>query len=128
MHLQARIFPEMLGTIDLQRLPIRCIVGILPRERAEEQQLFLDISLDLDFAAAAASESVEDTVDYAALADEMEALVVAGRFRLLETLVERCAEQVLERHPAVERVRVTVHKPEAVPRAGDTRVSVERAR
>lgn len=118
----------MIGTIELERLPVRCIVGILPRERVEEQQLFLDVSLDLDFARAAASESVEDTVDYAALADRLEALVVEGRFQLLETLVERCARDVLDRHPAVVRVRVTAHKPAAVPRAGDTRVSVERPR
>jgi dihydroneopterin aldolase len=118
----------MLGTIELERVPAHCIVGILPRERVEPQTIFLDVSLDIDFAAAAASESVEDTVDYAALADALEALVVEGRFQLIETMAERCAEHVLSEHPAVQRVRMVVHKPAAVPRAADTRVRVERSR
>ena len=118
----------MIGTIELERIPVRCIVGIFPNERLEEQQIFLDVSMDLDFGPAAASEMVTDTVDYAGVADELEALVIAGRFQLIETMAERCAAHVLSTHAIVQRVRVVVHKPAAVPRAQDTRVGVERGR
>ena len=118
----------MIGTIELERIPVRCIVGIFPDERVQEQMIFLDVSMELDFAPAAASETVSDTVDYAGVADELEALVVAGRFQLIETMAERCAAHVLAAHAIVQRVRIVVHKPAAVPRAQDTRVSVERGR
>ena len=118
----------MVGTIELERLAIRCIVGILPAERVEEQDIFLDVSMDVDFGPASASEDVAETVDYASLAVSLASLVRDGKFRLIETLVESCAGFVLREHPLVRRVRVCVHKPAAVRAASDVRVRVERSR
>jgi dihydroneopterin aldolase len=118
----------MLGTIELERFAVRCIVGIHPFERVQEQDVFLDIAMDLDFAPAAASENVRDTVDYSALADDLSSLVRDRKFQLIETLAEACALRVLCTHPRVDRVRVAVHKPAAVPGAADTLVRVERVR
>jgi len=117
-----------MGTIELERLAVRCIVGIHPFERVQEQDVFLDIAMDLDFSPAAASENVRDTVDYSALAEDLSALVRDRKFQLIETMAEACAFRVLGTHPGVERVRVAVHKPAAVPEAADTRVRVERLR
>jgi len=50
------------------------------------------------------------------------------KFQLIETMAETCALRVLGTHPRVERARVVVHKPAAVPGAADTRVRVERVR
>jgi dihydroneopterin aldolase len=118
----------MTGTIELERLAVRCIVGILPFERVTEQDVFLDVAMDLDFAPAAASEHVGDTVDYASLAVDLSVLVREEKFQLIETMAESCAALVLDFHPRVERVRIAVHKPAAVPQATDTRVRVERVR
>jgi 7,8-dihydroneopterin aldolase/epimerase/oxygenase len=118
----------MIGTIELDRLAVRCIVGILPFERVTEQDIYLDVSMDLDFASAAASEDVVDTVNYASLAQSLSALVRDRKFQLIETMAESCASLVLGTHARVERVRVTVHKPAAVPEATDTRVRVDRSR
>ena len=43
----------MTGTIELDRLGVRCIVGIHPFERVQEQDVFLDIARDRRHAAAA---------------------------------------------------------------------------
>jgi dihydroneopterin aldolase len=118
----------MTGTIELERLAVRCIVGILPFERVTEQDIFLDVAMELDFAPAAESEHVSDTVDYASLAKDLSALVRERKFQLIETMAESCAALVLDAHPRVERVRVAVHKPAAVPEAKDTRVRVDRVR
>ncbi|HNY30684.1 MAG TPA: dihydroneopterin aldolase [Fibrobacteria bacterium] len=118
----------MLGTIELDSLAIPCIVGILPFERVEEQPVFVDLELDLDFGPAAGSESIEDTVDYAALAESIHELVKEAKFQLIETMAEEIAKFVLARHSMVETVRVRIHKPRAVPQAKDTRVRVERSR
>lgn len=118
----------MNGTIELERLEIDCIVGILPFERKTPQKVFLDISMDLDFSAAAASENVSDTVDYTAIAQELTQLVKERRYQLIETMAVECADLVLERHHAVPRVAIAVHKPAAVPQARDTVVRFERRR
>ncbi|MCB9496568.1 MAG: dihydroneopterin aldolase [Fibrobacteria bacterium] len=118
----------MIGTIELDRIGIRCIVGIHDFERIQEQDIGIDVSMDLDFAPAAASECVEDTIDYTLVASTVRDLAVEGRFQLIETLAERAASLILEKWPRVQVVRVVVHKPAAVPAARDTRVRVERRR
>lgn len=118
----------MLGTIELDSLAIPCIVGIHPFERTQEQPVFVTLGLDLDFAPAAASESVEDTVDYAALAESLHEMVRSAKFQLIETMAEEIARLILAQHPEVETVRVCIHKPQAVPQAKDTRVRISRSR
>lgn len=118
----------MLGTIELDSLAIPCIVGIFPFERIQEQPVLVSLAMDLDFAPAAASESIEDTVDYATLAESIHHLVREAKFQLIETMAEEIARFVLASHLQIETIRVTVHKPGAVPQAKDTRVSVKRSR
>jgi dihydroneopterin aldolase len=116
------------AVVALDRLPVTCIVGILPHERIAEQEVFLDVRLRLDATRAVLDEEVEATVDYAALADDLEAFVKAGKFLLIETMAARCAQRILAEHRQVEHAEVTVHKPQAVPRAAGTWVRVEFAR
>ena len=116
------------GTIELERLEIDCIVGILPFERKTPQKIFLDVSMDLDFLVPASSEDVSDTVDYTAVAQELTQLVKERRYQLIETMAVECADLVLERHTGVSRAAIAVHKPAAVPQARDTVVRFERRR
>jgi dihydroneopterin aldolase len=118
----------MLGTIELQRLEIDCIVGILPFERVTEQKIFLDVSMDVDFAAAAASEDVADTIDYTVVSRELADLIRERKFQLIETMAVECADLVLSRHPTVEKASIAIHKPAAVPQAKDTIVRFGRSR
>jgi dihydroneopterin aldolase len=86
--------------------------GVLDSERRSGQLFRIDVVMDVDAAAAAASDDLSDTVDYASLAEAVKADVESGPVNLLETLAQRVAELCL-RWPAVQRVEVTVHKPEA---------------
>ena len=118
----------MIGTVEVERIGIRCIVGIHPFERVQEQDIGIDVSMDLDFAEASVTERVGATVDYTAEAKEVAELVVERKYQLIETMAEEIAKFVLARHSMVETVRVRIHKPRAVPQAKDTRVRVERSR
>lgn len=86
--------------------------GVLPSERATGQQFVVDVDLGLDTRAAAGSDDLIDTVDYAGLADRVVALVEGEPVNLIETLAERIAAMCLD-NVGVEQVQVTVHKPEA---------------
>ena len=110
----------MTGTIELDRLEIDCIVGILPFERVTEQKVFLDVSMEIDFGPAAASEDVANTVDYTVVSRELTELVRESRYQLIETMAVECAQLVLDRHQIIDRVSIAVHKPAAVPQARDT--------
>lgn len=115
----------MNAIVALDRLPVTCIVGILPAERVTPQEIFLDVRLQLDVSEAVETDEVEFTVDYAELADDLTEFVIEQRFQLIETMAARCGQRVLENHPLVEWCEIVVNKPHAVPRAGGTWVSVE---
>lgn len=107
----------MIGTIGLHNLTIRCIVGIYPHEREAVQELFVDLEIDTDFDAAAASEIVDDTVDYDHLAALVTGLAAERRYQLIETFAQEAVTDILARWPAVRAVRIEVRKPAAVPAA-----------
>ena len=113
--------------IVIRELSIRCIVGVLPAERVTPQEVLVSLDVGTDIAPAARSGELRHTIDYAALAQQARALVVAGRYRLLETMAEDLAQCVLQSELAAE-VRVTIRKPAAIAGAADAGVEIVRAR
>jgi dihydroneopterin aldolase len=118
----------MVGTTGLHNLRIDCIVGIHPHERENPQAVFLDIEIDYDFAAAAASDAIPDAVDYDQMARMVTELIQSRRFQLIEAMAEGVAAMLLETMPVIERVRLEIRKPAAVPAADHSFVRVERER
>lgn len=115
--------------ISLTGIEVRARHGALPEEREADQPFLVDVTAYLDLGPAAASDRLADTLDYGSLAERVAALVEGERHDLLETVAGRVAALVLE-DARVERVEVTVHKPEApLPvTARDVAVTVVRSR
>ena len=86
--------------------------GALPHERELGQPFVVDVTLEADLGPAAASDSLEDTIDYGAVAGEVASVVAGPAAQLIETVAQRIAERCLT-HPHVLAVEVTVHKPNA---------------
>ncbi|MDQ6650787.1 MAG: dihydroneopterin aldolase [Actinomycetota bacterium] len=103
--------------------------GVLAEERRDGQVFVVDVVLVLDTAPAGRSDRLADTVDYAALAAAVRALVEGEPVDLIERLAERIAAAALA-DERVAQVEVTVHKPAApVPAVvDDVSVSITRAR
>jgi dihydroneopterin aldolase len=103
--------------------------GVFAEERANGQDFFIDVTVTLDFAAAAASDDLDQTIHYGVLAEEIVAAVERDPVDLIETVAERIADVVLA-HRAARKVQVTLHKPSApitVPFA-DVSVTITRSR
>jgi dihydroneopterin aldolase len=98
--------------IVLRGLRARGHHGVLPEEREAGQPFLVDLVLDVDTRAAAASDEVTDTVHYGEIAAAVVTIVEGEPVNLIETLAERIAATCL-RWSLVESVEVTVHKPEA---------------
>lgn len=105
--------------------------GVFDHEKRDGQEFVVDVTAWVDFAAAAASDDVADTLHYGELAEYVAAEVEGAPTDLIETLAERIAAGVLGRwSTAVSTVRVTVHKPSApitVP-FDDVAVTITRSR
>ena len=118
----------MIGTTGLQALRVDCIVGIYEHERQARQPVIVDVELDYDFAAAAASDAIADAVDYDGVAAAITDLAERRAFQLIETMAEESAALLLARLPQVRRVQLEIRKPAAVPAAACSFVRVERIR
>jgi len=114
--------------ISIRDLRVTCIVGVYPDERKREQDLFLDADLWIDFASAALSDRLADTLDYTEVAKGLTEFIQAERFQLIETLAWRGCEHLLAREPSLQRCRLTIRKPSALANARYAEVTVERER
>lgn len=104
----------MTDLLRIKDLTVDCIIGVYPHERHEAQPLSIDVEVHVDVAKAAKSEDLADTVDYAALVDELTFLVQAARFRLVETACHAIARYVQLRTSRQLPVHVRVRKTRAL--------------
>ena len=109
--------------IQIKGLRVDCIVGVLPHERRQDQPLLIDIRAASDFSQAAASDDLHHTVDYAAVAEEVQRFVRQGRFHLLETLVRQLAPHLCAQFN-LSGLQLQVRKPQAIAQAQEAAVSL----
>ncbi len=103
--------------------------GVFPQERRDGQEFEADVVLHVDTREAAATDSLDRTVDYGGLATGVAQVLAGDPADLIETVAERIAALALA-DPRVGAVDVVVHKPGApitVP-FGDVTVEVHRSR
>jgi 7,8-dihydroneopterin aldolase/epimerase/oxygenase len=98
-----------MDTIFIENLRLDCRVGVTADERRQPQKVLLDVRLALDLRRAAASQRIEDTVDYREAKLQFSQFVSGGEFVLLESLAEGIASLALNKFKA-ERVVVRVRK------------------
>lgn len=103
--------------------------GVAQQERETGQPFVVDVTVEVDLEAAAASDDLADTVDYAALAGRVAAAVRSGPFRLIETVASRVLDAAFD-DGRVAAAEVTVHKPQAAlpAEAADVAVTLRRTR
>jgi 7,8-dihydroneopterin aldolase/epimerase/oxygenase len=85
--------------------------GVTDEERAEAQQIEVDLDVALDLSVAGRTDDLSDTVDYAELFTLCRDVVEERSFHLLEGIAEAIAADVLAHHPRIERATVRVKKP-----------------
>lgn len=118
----------MTDRIFIRDLALRCIIGIYPEEREKIQDVILNVEMEVDsHAAAAATDNIEDAVDYKTITKKLIAFVEDSSFNLIETLAERCAAICLAPEK-VQRVIVTIDKPGALRFARSVAVQVTRGK
>lgn len=113
--------------IYLRGLKVETVIGIYDWERTLRRPLVFDLELDTDLRPAAATDKMEDSIDYAAVRQTVVDLALSLQPQLLETLAEKIADALFERFP-VESLRLAIDKPGAVPDVQGVGVRIERQR
>ena len=113
--------------VFIEGLEIEALIGIYDWERRIRQTLVFDLEMAFDNRVPAASDDINDTLNYKAVSKRLVEYVSQSDFGLVETLAERCAEIVLQEFK-VERLRLKLSKPGAVRGARAVGVVIERSR
>ena len=114
-----------MDSIFLHDLRVETIVGIWDWERKIRQTVSIDLEMAADIRRAAASDSIDDTLNYKLVSKRVQAFVAESTFQLVETLAEKIAELVLNDFD-VAWVEVRVSKPGAIRGAKDVGVKIRR--
>ena len=116
-----------MDTVFIEDLRIETVIGIYDWERQIRQVVALDLEMAFDNRKPAASDRIEDTLNYKAVSKRLIAFVEGSTFELVETLAERCAEIVMNEFQ-VPWLRLRLAKPGAVRGSKAVGVVIERGR
>ncbi|HEY0686854.1 MAG TPA: dihydroneopterin aldolase [Steroidobacter sp.] len=111
--------------IFLSQLSVECIVGIWDWERRVKQTVIIDVEMAADIRRAAATDHIDDTIDYKRVAKRLLAFVGESQFQLVETLTEAIAKVIVTEF-GVSWVKVRLNKRGAIRGARDVGIEIER--
>lgn len=111
--------------IYVRDLRIDAVIGIYGWERQIRQTIVLDLEMATDIRKAAATDSIEHTLNYKAVAKRLIDFVGNSEFLLVETLAEKVTAIILSEFP-VTWIRLQLNKRGAVRGARDVGIIIER--
>ena len=111
--------------IFLSQLSVECIVGIWDWERRVKQTVIIDVEMAADIRKAAATDHIDDTIDYKRVAKRLLAFVGDSQYQLVETLTEAIARVIVTEF-GVSWVKVRLNKRGAIRGARDVGIEIER--
>ncbi|MFO1258018.1 MAG: dihydroneopterin aldolase [Gammaproteobacteria bacterium] len=116
-----------MDTLFIFGLKLKTRIGVYDWEHDAPQPVLFDLELQTNLQKAAQSCQLQDTIDYAALADRLQEFTLEKHFELIETLAEEMAAFILETYP-VAHLRLKINKIEAIKNAAGVGLIIERSR
>jgi len=113
--------------IFLKDLVVKTLIGVDDDERRQPQEVIVNVTLDIDLSHPAASDSLDNTLDYRDIAINIREECATTEFYLVETLAEMIAGMCLE-EKGVEKVTVSVEKVAAMEFVGRVGVEITRGK
>ena len=120
-----------MDTIFIDGLKVTTLIGVYAWERTHPQELQVDIEINTDLTLAAQTDQLTDTLDYAAIAQGVQALGASSQFDLLESLALAMIHKIFtfEQAPLrIESIKVCIHKLGLVPDTQSVGVRLMRER
>ncbi len=114
-------------SVFLSELKVETVIGIWEWERKIRQTVSIDLEMGADIRQAAKTDSIDDTLNYKAVAKRVQQFVADSEFQLVETMAEKISELVLAEFD-VPWIQVRVSKPGAIRGAKDVGVRIHRSK
>lgn len=114
--------------VEIKDLLVRGIVGINPDEREKAQDIVINVKMWTDTRPAAASDSIDEAVNYRTVSKAIISNVESGSPMLVERMAAEIAQVCFDTDRRVDEVEVSVEKPGALRFARSVGVTIRRRR
>ncbi|NYT67381.1 dihydroneopterin aldolase [Pusillimonas noertemannii] len=114
--------------IFFTQLALDARIGILEHELRATQPLHIDAELDVDVSQPVHDQNIQTVLDYRLLRNTIVDECTRAHVNLLETLIERVAERLLEEFAEVRRVKIRISKPSAFSDCAAVGIELEHSR
>lgn len=111
--------------IIVKNLKIYAYHGVNLEEKEDGQNFIFDVIASLDLDTPCNSDDVNDTVSYAKIIKSVTRIATSEKNDLLERVAERVASGLFEDFPKIQKLKITLKKPEAPINADFDYVAVE---
>jgi FolB domain-containing protein len=111
--------------VIIKDLLCRGVIGITDQERAQPQDILVNVILFTDTLRAAKTDNIDDCVNYRTVAKKVLGFIDQARRHTVEALANDLAEICLA-EPGVQKVRIRVEKPGAVRFSKSVGIEIER--
>ena len=113
--------------IILTDLKIKAVIGIWEWEKRNPQIISIDLEMETDVKKASETDSIKDALDYKAVANRIKEFAQSNQFDLIETLIEKIAELILDEFK-VQWLKLTISKPLAIRDSRNVGICIERSK
>lgn len=116
--------------ISIKDIQVYAYHGVLEEEKVRGQYFYISADLRCDVSVAGRTDDLSEAVNYAEVTGDIVSYMTENRFDLIESCAEGLARMLLRKYEKIDRLSLTVRKPQApIPHEfGDVSVTVERGR
>lgn len=115
-------------TITLENLKTKAIIGVEDWERLKPTRLLATLTVVYNGTAAESTDQIQQAIDYAALAEDVDQWIRSSAYTLLESLCGFVCQKVLEKYSLAESVHIRICKPRILPKVAAVWVESQRCR
>jgi dihydroneopterin aldolase len=108
--------------IHIEGLEVLALIGVYDWEREHLQRLIVDIELSADLSEAAQTDDVNNTLNYAEIAQGISNFAAESDFKLIEALASHMVDWLLQSFPKLKTVRLKLSKPDILANAKNVAV------
>ncbi len=112
--------------ISITGIHAKTLIGVYDWERTEQRPIVIDLVLHQPLAQSGQSDQLADTLDYAAVVEWVKAQASNSQYELLEALAEHLAQGILQTYSTVQKLTLTLHKPDVLPGVDDIAICIQR--
>jgi len=103
---------NLMDRIYLNQMEFYGYHGALPEENRLGQRFIVDLTVELNLQKAGETDDLKETVNYAELYELCKSIVENRKFKLIEAVSEKIADEVLLQFPEIEKCTVKLTKPD----------------